>query len=94
MFPNASRVACINMDERRNVVLTIVAITGYNVLREKCIVKRLTHEESSDDEYDRWNEEAIMLEERLRTRRDLRRVTRIKSYVATTIPNYTGKQFK
>ncbi|XP_020299270.1 protein ANTAGONIST OF LIKE HETEROCHROMATIN PROTEIN 1-like [Pseudomyrmex gracilis] len=82
------------MDERRNVVLAIVAIAGYNLLKEKCIVKRLTHEKSSDDEYDRWNEEAIMLEERLRTRRDLRRVTRIKSYDATTIPNYTGKQFK
>lgn len=45
------------MDERRNV---IIAIAGHNLLRS--IIERLKHEESSDDEYDRWNQEANVFE--------------------------------
>lgn len=81
------------MNARRRNIIAITAISGHNLLR--LILKRQKQEESSDDELDRWNEEAILLEARLRTLGNLRRrVTRIKGYVTTTIQNYSGRQFK
>lgn len=45
------------MDEhrRQNVIIAIGVVAGHNVLRS---VEILKYEESSDDEYDRWNREA------------------------------------
>jgi len=81
------------MNERRRNIVIIAAIAGHSLLRSKDI-RKLKHEESSDDEFDLWNQKAIELEARLRTRINLKRVTRIKGYVATTIHNYSGKQFR
>jgi len=54
----------------------------HSLLRPKDI-KKFKHEESSDDEFDLWNQKSIELEARLRTRINLKCVTRIKDYVAT-----------
>lgn len=81
------------MDEhrRQNVIIAIGVVAGHNVLRS---VEILKYEESSDDEYDRWNREANVLETRIRSRSDLRHVTKIQGYVTKTIPDYSGRQFR
>lgn len=52
-------------------------------------------EESSDDEYDQWNQEANLFTARIRIHGNRKkRVTRIEGYTRIIIPHYTGKQFR
>lgn len=96
MLPNASQCVAIKMDDERrqqNKVIIAIGITaGHNLLRS--VIERLKHEEESDDECDQSTQEAGVFEARVRIRRNLRRVTRIKGYVTTTIRNYSGRQFR
>ncbi|XP_025158027.1 protein ANTAGONIST OF LIKE HETEROCHROMATIN PROTEIN 1-like isoform X2 [Harpegnathos saltator] len=76
-----------------DIVLVAGAITGgYNLL--KLIVGKTQNEESSEEEYDRWNEEADIFEARVRKRGDFRHVTRIEGYVNITIRDYSERQFR
>lgn len=77
-------------ERRRKNIITISAITGYNVLR--VIIKR--SEESSDDEYAQLNQEINMLERQMRIRGDLRHVARIRNYITVTVQDYSARQFK
>lgn len=77
---------------QRNILIATAVIAGHNLLRQS--VARLQHGESSDEEDDRWFEESNLLEARIRNARNRRNVTRIEGYVAITIYNYTGQQFR
>ncbi|XP_071577460.1 uncharacterized protein [Temnothorax nylanderi] len=80
-------------ERRRNVILAIATVSGHNLLRTA--IENLQYEQSSDEDCDRWNQEANALTTRIRCRRNLRhRVTRIEGYVAITINNYTNRQFR
>lgn len=82
---------CVKMEShRKNVIIAIGVVAGQNLLR--IVIERFHHEENSDDECDRWNQEANVLEGRVRTRSDLRSITRIKDYVATIVHDYSGRQ--
>ncbi|KMQ88334.1 nuclease harbi1 [Lasius niger] len=80
-------------ERRRNVILAIATVSGHNLLRTA--VENLQYEQSSDEDCDRWNQEANALTTRVRGRRNLRHhVTRIEGYVTITISNYTDRQFR
>lgn len=80
-------------ERRRNVIFAIATVSGHNLLRTA--VEKLQYEQSSDEDCDRWNQEAKALTTRVRGRRNLRHhVTRIEGYVTITINNYTDRQFR
>ena len=77
--------------DRQIIIIIINVMAGHNILRT--VVKRLSYEDSSDDECERWHQEANMLQVRLLDR-DLNHVVRVRNYVTMTIPNYTERQFR